>query len=95
MSANDFTAREAAWAGVELEAKRLKRARLLDLFAADPKRAEALTFAAPHLLADFSKQRLDAGALQSLKDLAEAMDFSGQAPRVPRKRMQWLITNMC
>ena len=52
-------------------------AKLLDLFAADPKRAETLTFEAPHLLADFSKQRIDAPALNAMIALAGAADFDG------------------
>lgn len=66
-----------AWTRVEQEAARLANARLLDLFAADPKRAEALTFEAPHLIADFSKQRIEAGALAALSALAKAADFDG------------------
>ncbi|MEQ1619257.1 MAG: glucose-6-phosphate isomerase [Terricaulis sp.] len=66
-----------AWAAIVAEATRLKRTTLLDLFAADPGRAEALTFTAPHLVADFSKQRIDAPALAVLAALAEAMDFEG------------------
>jgi glucose-6-phosphate isomerase len=66
-----------SWARVEAEAARLKRLTLLDLFAADPIRAESLPIAGPHLSADFSKQRIDAGALQAMSDLAGAMDFAG------------------
>ncbi|MBL8546099.1 MAG: glucose-6-phosphate isomerase [Hyphomonadaceae bacterium] len=65
------------WTSVEAEAARLKRTTLLDLFAADPKRVEALTFDAPHLKADFSKQRIDGAALDALMSLAEAADFDG------------------
>ena len=35
-----------AWAKVETEAARLRGAKLLDLFAADPNRVETLTFEA-------------------------------------------------
>jgi glucose-6-phosphate isomerase len=66
-----------AWAAVAREAERLKSNHLLDLFAADPKRAEAFTFSAPHLIADFSKQRVDAAALAALAAFAEAQDFAG------------------
>ncbi len=66
-----------AWAQVAAEAARLKQLSLIDLFAAEPNRADALTLAAPHLLADFSKQRIDASALAALEALAGAMDFSG------------------
>jgi glucose-6-phosphate isomerase len=77
MSATSFAAREAAFAQVAREAERLRVMTLLDLFAADPSRAEAFTFAAPHLIADFSKQRIDAGALAALSSFAAAADFNG------------------
>jgi len=77
MSATSFAARETAFAQVAREAGRLRGSTLLDLFAADPKRAEAFTFAAPHLIADFSKQRIDAGAIAALSTLAAAADFDG------------------
>jgi len=64
-----------AWTNVETEAARLRGAALLDLFAADPKRAATLTFEAPHLRADFSKQRIDAAALSALGALAQAAAF--------------------
>ncbi|MDX2276155.1 MAG: glucose-6-phosphate isomerase [Hyphomonadaceae bacterium] len=64
-----------AWTALEAQAARLAGVTLLDLFAADPQRVEKLTFAAPHLTADFSKQRIDAGALAALADLAHAADF--------------------
>ncbi len=66
-----------AWTNVETEAARLRGAALLDLFAADPKRAESLTLEAPHLQADFSKQRIDAAALSALGALAQAAAFDG------------------
>jgi glucose-6-phosphate isomerase len=75
MNANDFTRRETAWSAVEAEAARLRQTTLLDLFAADPARAERLTFTAPHLIADFSKQRIDAAAINAMAALAEAADF--------------------
>jgi glucose-6-phosphate isomerase len=66
-----------SWSRVEAEAARLKRSTLLDLFAADSTRAETLTFKAPHLIADLSKQRIDAGALNALEALAGEADFDG------------------
>jgi glucose-6-phosphate isomerase len=72
-----LSARDAAWTDIETQAARLAGAKLVDLFAADPQRVEKLTFAAPHLTADFSKQRIDAGALAALADLAHAADFEG------------------
>jgi len=77
MSATSFAAREAAFAHISREAARLKTQTLLDLFAADANRAEAFTFNAPHLIADFSKQRVDAGAISALSALANAADFDG------------------
>ncbi len=71
-----------AWTCVAAEAERLKRVRLIDLFAADPKRAAALTFTAPHLIADFSKQRVDGAALAALGALAQAADFEGWRGRL-------------
>ncbi len=77
MSATSFAARETTFAQVAREAERLRGRTLLDLFAADPTRAKALTFTAPHLIADFSKQRIDAGAIAALSSLAAAADFDG------------------
>ncbi len=77
MSATPFAATQQAWAEIEREAARLAKSSLIDLFQADPKRAEALTFEAPHIIADFSKQRIDAAALASLEALASAANFDG------------------
>lgn len=71
----DFAAMTRAWSDVEREAARLARTRLIDLFAADEARAEALTFEAPHLVADFCKQRIDGAALAALGGLADAARF--------------------
>jgi glucose-6-phosphate isomerase len=68
---------KAAWAEIESHASRLRQTTLLDLFAADSGRVETLTFTAPHLIADFSKQRIDAAALGALAALAQAADFEG------------------
>lgn len=45
--------------------------RLESLFSRDPDRTASLTFEAPHLIADFSKQRIDQAALKTLVQLAE------------------------
>ena len=68
---------QSAWTEIETHAARLAKTTLLDLFAADARRAETLTFTAPHLIADFSKQRIDAPALGALAALAKAADFDG------------------
>ena len=75
MNATGFAATTQAWFKVEQEAVRLERVRLLDLFAIDSERAKKLTFEAPHMIADFSKQRIDAAALAALNQVAEAADF--------------------
>jgi glucose-6-phosphate isomerase len=77
MSATSFAATKQAWSRVEQEAARLAKTALTDLFAADAARADALTLRAPHLIADFSKQRIDAGALAALAALAQAADLDG------------------
>ena len=64
-------------ARLDTEAARLAKLKLIDLFAADPERVRKLSFDAPHLHADFSKQKLDQGALVALTSLAEAADFEG------------------
>jgi len=76
MSATDFAAMKQAWVKVEREAARLAKAQLADLFA-DPNRVTSLTYQAPHLIADFSKQRIDAAALAAFEVLAKAADFDG------------------
>ncbi|MEM8756045.1 MAG: glucose-6-phosphate isomerase, partial [Pseudomonadota bacterium] len=60
------------WGALEAEASRLKRRSLRDLFAADPSRFEALSFRLDDLLIDFSKEKIDAAALDALLRLAEA-----------------------
>ncbi len=82
MTATDFNAMNEAWANVETEAARLRATPLPELFARDPLRADTLNFEAPHLIADFSKQRIDAKALSALAALAAAADFDGWRARL-------------
>ncbi|WP_395646232.1 glucose-6-phosphate isomerase [Terricaulis sp.] len=77
MNATTFAAMKQAWTDVEREAARLAKTSLEDLFTADSARVAALTFSAPHLIADFSKQRIDQAALARLGALAQAADFDG------------------
>ncbi len=74
MTATDIAMKQA-WTQVAAEAARLVDVRLLDLFANGPERVAALTFDAPHLKADFSKQRIDAAVLSTIGKLALAADF--------------------
>ena len=76
MSANTFAATKQAWSAIEAHAARLANAKLTDLFS-DANRVQSLTYEAPHLTADFSKQRIDAAALKAFEDLAEAAEFDG------------------
>ena len=77
MSASPLPDTTDAWTKVEEEARRLAKTHLLDLFGADADRLGALTFNAPHLIADFSKQHFDARALGALGALARARGFEG------------------
>ncbi len=85
---------EAVWAGVAQQAQRLKTTSLAALFERDPARVDALTFHAPHLTLDLSRQRLDAGALTALALYALAREavswrdqmFVGEAVNVTERR---------
>ncbi|MEJ0059399.1 MAG: glucose-6-phosphate isomerase [Terricaulis sp.] len=77
MNTTPDTVRDSAAARIAAEAQRLSSTSLLDLFAADPGRFGKWTRQAPHLYADFSKQKLDDSAFAALAGLAEAADFEG------------------
>jgi glucose-6-phosphate isomerase len=62
----------AAWRALEREAERLGSTHLRTLFAADPKRAAALSVDVLDIHADFSKQRIAKETLAHLIDLADA-----------------------
>jgi glucose-6-phosphate isomerase len=59
-----------AWTRLEAEAKRLKQSRLRDLFAGDSRRFSRFSVALDDLTIDFSKEKIDAGALDALFALA-------------------------
>src|SRR5262245_17664141 len=82
MNTTDFKAMTQAWTLVEREAARLAKTSLVDLFAADPARVAELTLSAPHLIADFSKQRIDGAALTAMGALAQAAGFDEQRRRM-------------
>ncbi|GAA3398023.1 glucose-6-phosphate isomerase [Cryptosporangium minutisporangium] len=65
------------WAAVREHADRLRDTHLRDLFAAEADRADRLTVEAAGLVADYSKHRVDAAALESLFALARAADVEG------------------
>lgn len=77
MMTSTLADRERAFTAIAAEAARLAKVPLISLFDADPRRANAFTFTAPHLRLDLSKQRLDAGALDALLALARAANFDG------------------
>ena len=61
-----------SWTEIDAHAARIGK--IVDLFAAEPGRAEALTIAAPHILLDLSKEKFDARARALMLDLARAQD---------------------
>jgi len=74
MNATDFTATKQAWDTVAREAARLAKIEIVKMFS-EPGRLDALTVRAPHLFADFSKQRIDGAAFNALAKLADAASF--------------------
>ena len=69
---------DTAWSNLSQHADRLRDVHLRDLFARDPGRFDALSFCAAGLLADFSKEKLDAHAVGALLDLARAADVQSR-----------------
>ena len=67
-----MTALEAAWEKVHGEAARLKPLHLRELFANDPQRFDTLSARLDDILVDFSKEKIDAPALEALLALARA-----------------------
>ena len=61
----------SAWRALQQQARRLDGTHLRDLLA-DPQRPASMTVEAAGLLADFSKQRVDAAALEALFAMAAA-----------------------
>src|SRR5262245_40674175 len=62
--------RTNAWRGLLRHEESLRAHTITDLFAADPARFDLFSCRAEGLLLDFSRQLLDARALQGLLDLA-------------------------
>ena len=60
-----------AWGDLEREAERLESVHLRDLFASDAERAERMSCEGAGLLLDYSKARIDPGALETLIRLAD------------------------
>jgi len=70
--------RTAGWSELTAHAARLAGEPVRDLFARDPLRFEQFSREAAGLFMDFSRQRLDAGALGTLRALADAVDLRGR-----------------
>lgn len=75
---------EAAWAALDADAARLKATSLRALFEADEKRFERLSFRLDDLLIDFSKEKIDAGALRALLALAKARGVAARRDAMVR-----------
>ncbi|MEH6492918.1 glucose-6-phosphate isomerase [Halopseudomonas sp.] len=70
-------AEQQAWADLNLQSERLKPLHIAELFNADPQRFSGFSVGHGPLLLDYSKQRLDALALEKLFALADACDLKG------------------
>src|SRR5262249_45670352 len=75
MNATSFAARQHARAHLDQDAARLAKNKLVDLFAGDANSVASLSCESPHLLADSSKQRIDAAALADFNQLADTAGF--------------------
>jgi glucose-6-phosphate isomerase len=71
MTQETYGPRTAAWRALTEHAAALERGSITQLFAADSKRFERFSVEAEGILLDFSRQLLDARALESLLALAE------------------------
>ena len=71
MSAETYGPRTQAWRLLTQRASALQASTIADLFRSDAGRFERFSCEAEGLLLDFSRQLLDAGALQALLALAE------------------------
>ncbi len=65
--------------GVEAD---LRKCRTVDLFAADPHRAECYSLEAAGLYLDYSKNKVSGDAMAALLDLARAADLTGAVRRM-------------
>ncbi|MBX3716291.1 MAG: glucose-6-phosphate isomerase, partial [Burkholderiales bacterium] len=71
-----------AWQELAAHRDEIAGARVADLFAADPGRGPALTFACTGLAVDFSKQRLTNETLARLVALGRSRDLPGAINRL-------------
>jgi glucose-6-phosphate isomerase len=76
MSDETYGPRTGAWRALAQRTQSLRARPIAELFAADSARFEQFSCRAEGLLLDYSRQRLDAGALQALLDLATETEVS-------------------
>ncbi|PIV75121.1 MAG: glucose-6-phosphate isomerase, partial [Rhodocyclales bacterium CG17_big_fil_post_rev_8_21_14_2_50_68_7] len=69
---NDALQRLPQWQALAAHRDRVAPRHLRELFAEDPRRFDRFSLSAGDLLADFSKQRIDAHTVALLLDLAAA-----------------------
>lgn len=72
----------AEWQTLQAHKNRLEHLHLRDLFAADPGRFSGFSVELDDLLVDYSKQRIDAGALDALLALARSCNVAGWRDRM-------------
>ena len=70
------------WQALQSHKGRLEHQHLRDFFAADPERFKHFSLELEDLLVDYSKQRLDAAALEALVALARSTDVAGWRDRM-------------
>ncbi|NEV61921.1 glucose-6-phosphate isomerase [Thiorhodococcus minor] len=70
------------WQSLHAHWDEMKAARMTDLFAADPDRAQAMSLSAAGLYLDYSKNILTRDTLAKLAALAEAVDLEGWTKRM-------------
>ena len=68
----------SAWNNVGAAANALEKVAISNLFTQNPTRTESFMFHAGELLVDFSRQKIDAAALQALVALAKYSDVENQ-----------------
>lgn len=72
----------SAWRRLETAADTLRKKRTIDLFNADPDRAEEFSIEAAGLYLDYSKNKISGEAMVALLDLAREADLEGEIARM-------------
>jgi len=74
--------RKAAFAALEKHRKRLADTTMREMFAADPERFATFSASFEDLLLDYSKNRIDAGVMGGLFDLARTVELEARRDRM-------------